>query len=126
MTSFLEAANDHPGHPLSGKGPVGACHRGGTFEPIGLPAGHLSGLPRDAMETTFNADSRLEWFLESTENPVKFTQRASLPVTRKIRISACRIRTMCEGSLNRPATPLHDAHQGGCFMYAIIRKGGDR
>lgn len=40
------------------------------------------------------------------------------------RIGACEFRTMCETTLNRPATPLHDAHQGGCFMYGGRREGG--
>lgn len=40
------------------------------------------------------------------------------------RIRACGIRTMCERTPNRPATPLHDAHQGGCFMYSGRREGG--
>lgn len=40
------------------------------------------------------------------------------------RIRACEFRTMCETTLNRPATPLHDAHQGGCFIYGGRREGG--
>lgn len=40
------------------------------------------------------------------------------------RIRACEFRTMCETTLNRPATPLHDAHQGGCFMSGGRREGG--
>lgn len=39
-------------------------------------------------------------------------------------IRACKSRSMCKLSLNRPATPLHDAHQGGCFMYGSFGKGG--
>jgi hypothetical protein len=41
-----------------------------------------------------------------------------------LRIRACEFLTMCEITLNRPATPLHDAHQGGCFIYAGRREGG--
>lgn len=40
------------------------------------------------------------------------------------RIRACKVRTMCELNLNRPATPLYDAHQGGCFMYGSRGNGG--
>lgn len=40
------------------------------------------------------------------------------------RIGACGFRTMWEIPLNRPATPLHDAHQGGCFIYGHRREGG--
>lgn len=114
--------NDHPGYPFAGKSPVGACHRGGTFEPIGVPAGYLSGVPRDAMEGTFNARRRGG---ESCENP-RNSRRIAPPVWSTIVRTmpiffACRIRLMCDLTLNRPATPLYDAHQGGCF---ISKRGG--
>ncbi len=48
----------------------------------------------------------------------------SLRVSQILRILACKARPMCDLSLNRPATPLHDAHQGGCFMYTSLNEGG--
>lgn len=41
-----------------------------------------------------------------------------------LRIPACKTRPTCEDSFNRPATPLHKAHQGGCFMYDHSWEGG--
>ena len=32
----------------------------------------------------------------------------------------------CEGITNRPATPLHDAHQGGCFIFSAKGQGRAR
>jgi hypothetical protein len=49
---------------------------------------------------------------------------ASLSDSQIPRILACKVLPMCDLNLNRPATPLHDAHQGGCFMYASWNKGG--
>jgi len=40
-----------------------------------------------------------------------------------LRIGACDFRTMCEINFNRPATPLHDAHQGGCFVNGNDHEG---
>jgi len=40
------------------------------------------------------------------------------------RIGAYGFRTMCEITLNISATPLHDAHQGGCFMHRSRQEGG--
>jgi hypothetical protein len=53
-------------------------------------------------------------------------RRQSLVVSKFSQINDCKISPACEISRNRPATPLHDAHQGGCFMYAVRIEGGDQ
>lgn len=30
---------------------------------------------------------------------------------------SCKKRTICKNLINRPATPLDEAHQGGCFIF---------
>ena len=44
--------------------------------------------------------------------------RASYSTAREIfHKHDCASRTMCDNPSNRPATPLEEAHQGGCFIF---------
>lgn len=58
--------------------------------------------------------------------PAQVGAKSARSSSRIVRIQACRSRTMCEMNLNRPATPLNDAHQGGCFICGLSGKGGLR
>jgi hypothetical protein len=60
--------------------------------------------------------------LKSETNP----RSGIRPGSHIVQIRAFKIRPMCEVILNRPATPLHDAHQGGCFVYSRHQEGGHR
>ncbi len=135
MNRFAQE-NDHPGYPFSGKSPVGSFNRGGTFKPLGesplrsdspqlkWPAKHLSGIPRDAMETTFDAGRPGEVCCFAGQTTSCFHAFAGPLRLQIVRIQTCEIRPMCETNLNKPATPLHDAQLGGYFFAHAVREGG--
>lgn len=88
------------------------------------PAGHLSGVPRDAMETTFNAGRRGGESLQFPDSSRFFPHLSPSRLSDIVRLRACKPRPMCEVTPNRPATPLHDAQLGGYFFFRVPGKGG--
>ena len=84
----------------------------------------LNGKIHVAMETLFLLTGRAGNSMRIAGNRVGQHRWEGFEDSQILRILACKACTMCELTLNRPATPLNDAHQGGCFMYDLRRKGG--
>lgn len=103
---------------------MGSCYRGGTFKSLWYRVSFDGVLPRSQryIENWVEAKGLNEWSLG-------FRQKSYSQVVEEAFVQFINaLKLFLQGGSgyayscgNRPATPLNDAHQGGCF---IFREGG--
>lgn len=119
-------STDHSDSSSVGKRPIESHHRGENIEQVGVPAGPLGRALRGAPEAISTTGGSGMEPPQSPDLSMIYPNSRTFRLSDIVRLRACKPRPMCEVTANRPATPLHDAHQGGCFTYGPNRKGGVR